>query len=99
MQVFFFFFWFDFFIEGKLLYNVVLVSAIHQHESATGKDIYAGFLSLSFLLRYIYGNLIGKTSEYSRKLFKLAALEELNSVFSYNLLTYFGLLHLYQYMD
>ena len=77
----------------------MLVSAIHQHESAVGKDIGARFLSLSFLLRYICGNLIGKTSEYSRKLFKLAGLEELNSVFSYNLLTYFGLVHLYQCMD
>ena len=55
---------------------------MHQHESAIGKDIWASFLSLSFLLRDIYGNLIGKTSEYSRKLFKLAGLEELNSVFS-----------------
>ena len=77
----------------------MLVSAIHQHESAVDKDICASFLSLSFLLRYICGNLIGKTSEYSRKLFELAGLEELNSVFSYNLLTYFGLSHLYQCMD
>ena len=30
-----------FLIEGKPLYNIVLVSAIHQHQSAVGTELFS----------------------------------------------------------
>ena len=42
----FFLFFILFLIGGKLLYNIVLVSAIHQHESATGYTYVPSLLNL-----------------------------------------------------
>ena len=51
-----------------MVYNIVLVSAIYQHESATGIRIFPPFHKWLLLLRRMSGERVGvggKTSEFS----------------------------------